>query len=316
MKKLLAMLILLLSFNQSWSQTTLTKNIIEELNKKNLSLPELIDYAKNNIANDIERARFFYHWISNNIEYDFEVKDRLDSSIYTEEDYINNTNPNKVFERKKAVCAGYSELFKWFMLELNIETVIVSGYIRHLTNPYVEPELDQSFSHAWNVSKINDQWLIIDTTWAQQFETNVPDFYFNISPKNAIITHFPSDNKWQLLEKPLTLTEFNASQYLDPLYFLTGFSEKPSLKQDEKFYYFVYKNNPNKNWLVRLQFGTDSINYQSVLGIEVIKQDGYTYYKFDKKQIPEKTAFKVDLNNFNEEEQTFTLYENIILFKI
>ena len=100
------------------------------------------------------------------------------------------------------------------------------------------------------------------------------------------------------------------------MYFLAGFTEKPSLKEDGNFYYFVYKNNPNRNWLVRLGYGTDSINYEPVPRIQVINQDGYTYYKFDKKLIPNKAAFKVDLNDFNEEKQTMVLYENIILFRI
>lgn len=202
------------------------------------------------------------------------------------------------------------------MDEMGIENEIIDGHIRHITNQTVEPDLDTGFSHAWNAIRINDTWLIVDSTWAKQFETNVPDYYFDITPEKLIISHFPSESKWQLLEKPLSLEEFNNSQYIDPLYYLTGFTEKPSLKQDEDFYYFVWKNNPNRNWMIRLGYGTDSINYEPVPGIEVINQDGYTYYKFQKELIPKKAAFKVDLNNFNQEQQTMTLYENIILFRI
>lgn len=297
-------------------QTKTAKELVEELADKNLLMEELTNYAKNNINNNKERARFFYYWISKNIQYDYEMLDRLKKESWTNEDSNHNANPFLVFEKRSAVCGGYSVLYKWFMDKMEIENEIILGHIRHITNQTVEPDLDTGFGHAWNALRINDSWLIVDSTWAKQFETNVPDFYFDISPENAIITHYPSENKWQLLEKPMSLEEFNNSQYIDPLYFLTGFTEKPSLKQDEKFYYFVYKNNPNRNWLVRLGFGTDSINYEPVPGIDVIEQDGYTYYRFDKKHISEKAAFKVDLNNFNEKEQTFTLYENIILFKI
>jgi len=293
-----------------------TKEIAEGLNSDDLLMSDIADFAKSNFTDDLEVAEFFYHWISANIEYDYEVKNRHEEGLYTKEDNDNNYSPYIVFERRKAVCEGYSQLFNWFMLELDIETLVIGGHIRHFTNPIVEPELDQKFSHAWNVSKINGEWKIIDTTWSEQFQTYVPDFYFDISPENAIITHYPSEEKWQLLEKPLSLDEFNSSQYIDPLYFLTGFTEKPSLKEDENFYYFVYKNNPNRNWLVRLGYGTDSLNYEPVPSIQVINQDGYTYYKFDKKLIPEKAAFKVDLNDFNEEKQTMAIYENIILFRI
>ncbi len=316
MKKILLILFLVVSTNFFWAQSKSTKEIAEGIVSDNLMMSDLTDLAKNNFSDDLEIARFFYYWISANIEYDHEAWDRITKGNHTEADSENNFNPYKIFERKKAVCEGYSQLFKWFMLELGIETLVVDGYVRHFTNPIIEPELDQNFSHAWNVSKIDGEWKIIDTTWSQQFQTYVPDFYFDISPENAIITHFPSEEKWQLLEKPLSLDEFNSSQYIDPLYFLTGFTEKPSLKEDGNFYYFVYKNNPNRNWLVRLGYGTDNINYEPVPSIQVINQDGYTYYKFDKKLIPEKAAFKVDLNDFNEEKQTMAIYENIILFRI
>jgi len=298
------------------AQTKAAKALVEELMDKNLLMVELTDYARNNINSDKERARFFYHWISENIQYDYEMLERHNKDGWTDEDVRHNESPFLVFEKRSAVCAGFSVLYKWFMDEMGIENEIIDGHIRHLTNQTVEPDLDTGFSHAWNAIRINDTWLIVDSTWAKQFETNVPDYYFDISPEKLIITHFPTESKWQLLEKPLSLKEFNNSQYIDPLYYLVGFTEKPSLKQDTDFYYFVWKDNPNKNWMIRLGFGTDSVNYEPVPGIEVINQDGYTYYKFDKKLIPEKAAFKVDLNDFNQKKQTMTIYENIILFRI
>jgi transglutaminase superfamily protein len=316
MKHLFPIIIFFLAINLSLAQTKSAKKMVEELVDKNLLMAELTDYARNNINNDKERARFFYYWISKNIQYDYEMLDRHRIDGWTDEDIKLNESPFLVFEKRSAVCAGYSVLYKWFMDEMGIENEIVDGHIRHITNQTVEPDLDRGFSHAWNAIKINNTWLIVDSTWAQQFETNVPDYYFDISPEKLIITHFPTETRWQLLEKPLSLEEFNNSQYIDPLYYLTGFTEKPSLKQDEDYFYFVWKNNPNRNWMIRLGYGTDSINYEPVPGIEVINQDGYTYYKFDKNLIPEKAAFKVDLNDFNQEKQTMTLYENIILFRI
>ncbi|NAY93453.1 hypothetical protein GTQ34_16195 [Muricauda sp. JGD-17] len=311
----LVLLITLLVFLQTWGQDS-PKDLAIRTSGMDLSMVELSEYAKSHFSDDYDKAKFFYHWINQNIEYEYEVLERHKNGIYTEEDNLYNTTPTIIFNRKKAVCQGYSELYKWFMESLDIETVIIDGYVRHFTNPYVEPESDAGFSHAWNAVKIGGEWLVVDTTWANQFVSNVPDYYFDIRPEKAIITHFPNDSDWQLLDKPLTLDEFNDSQYVDPLWFLTGFEDKPSLKEDENYYYFVYKQNPNRNWLVRLGFGTDSINYEPVPGIRVINQDGYTYYRFPKKQIPDNAAFKVDLNDFNEEKQTMMLYENIILFKI
>ncbi len=312
--RLLLPIIFILSIS-TYGQSSI-KDHASEASSRKLSIIELSEYSKNNFSSNYERAKFFYYWINQNIVYEYEVLERRRNGVYTDKDNLNNTDPKIIFNRRKAVCQGYSELYKKFMEDLDIETVIIDGYVRHFTNPYVEPDKDAGFSHTWNAIKIEGEWLIVDTTWANQFVSNIPDYYFDISPEKAIITHFPNDSDWQLLETPLTLDEFNDSQYIDPLWFLTGFEEKPSIKQDENYYYFFYKQNPNKNWLVRLGFGTDNINYEPVPKIRVINQDGFTYYRFEKNVVSKNTAFKVDLNSFNEEKQTMMLYKNIILFKI
>ena len=50
----------------------------------------------------------------------------------------------------------------------------------------------------------------------------------NIKPEFSIITHYPENDKWQLLEKPLTLEEFNNSQFIKPIWFKIGFTEIPN----------------------------------------------------------------------------------------
>ena len=63
-----------------------------------------------------------------------------------------------VLMKKRAVCEGYANTFKYLMDELNIPCVIVFG---NATNSSGETE-----AHAWNYVQLdNGQWYAIDTTW-------------------------------------------------------------------------------------------------------------------------------------------------------
>src|SRR5690606_6179033 len=148
---------------------------------------------------------FFYYWIGSNIEYDQQTLQKLINGTMTNQEFTRSQNEYEVFENKKGVCAGYANLFKWFMDEVDIETAIISGHIRDERNHYVELFKDDNFRQAWNAIKLNNECILVDSTWGTSNENTTSEFYFDMKPEWAIITHYPEDSKWQLLEKPLTL---------------------------------------------------------------------------------------------------------------
>ncbi len=44
-----------------------------------------------------------------------------------------------------------------------------------------------------------------------------------------ILVHYPEGSKWQLLKEPLTLEDFNNSQFVKPIWFMIGFDIKAIL---------------------------------------------------------------------------------------
>ena len=85
--------------------------------------------------------------------------------------------------------------------------------------------------HAWNAVKINGEWKLIDTTWAagyiddkKNFKVKTSDYYFFTPADQFVLAHFPLDNKWQLLEKPATLNQFEISALPRPDFFKYGFN--------------------------------------------------------------------------------------------
>ncbi len=315
MKRYLITIFLFLSIS-SFSQTNSIRDLAKEISNKNLKMSELVSFTNEKFTDSIDKAKFLYYWIGLNINYDYELfENRASSSVYHKE-YSYNYYPGQVFEKKKAVCFGYSKLYEWFMNELEIESTIISGYIRDQRNHYVELELDSDFSHAWNAIRLNGKWMLVDTTWGTSLNAEISDFYFDMEPERAIITHYPEKSTWQLLEKPLSLEEFNKSKFINPIWFKVGFSDIPKIKHDSEFYYFIFRSNPNENWLVNLLYSVDNKNFYKLRELNKIVQDGYTILRFYKSIIPKKTYFKVNLYELIGKVDYSLRYKDVINFKI
>lgn len=302
--------------NSVTSQTETLKLLLEKTNELNLDMWDLTTYAEENLKDKEALAKFFYYWISSNIHYDEETFSKSISGELSNEQFWELQDEYVVYENRKGVCAGYASLYKWFMDELEIEAVIITGHIRDPRNPYVNLN-DDNFRHGWNGVKLNDEWILVDTTWGNSNDPTQSEYYFNINPEWLIITHYPEQNKWQLLEKPLTLEKFNNSKYIKPVWFHLGFDAVPKLMADEEYYYFVYKK-PDTNWSVNLQYSSDNINFEHIRGIEPIAQDGMMYYRFKKEQITQKAFLKVGLTLLIEEEDGYSTiqHKDVINFKI
>lgn len=316
MTKTLSLLILLLTLS-SFSQTSEVESLLVETKNTNLDMWDLTDFVKDNLKSDEKLANFFYHWIGRNISYDHEGLAQVKKGKIPSDDFYARQDEYDVYESRKGVCAGYANLYKWFMDELDIEAVLIVGYIRDPRNHYLDLNEDKNFRHGWNAIKLNDEWKLIDTTWGNSNDPTQSEYYFDINPEWLIVTHYPEESKWQLLDQPLTLEEFNNSKYISPVWFHLGFTEEPKLMADDTYYYFVFKDF-DTDWSVNLQYSSDNINFDYINGIEPISQDGMTYYRFKKEQIEDEAYFKVELTLLIEEENGYSTqrYSDVINFKI
>ena len=298
-------------------QTESIKKLVEKTNELNLDMWDLTTYAEENIKDKEQLALFFYHWIGSNIKYDNDTFSQVISGTISNEDFWKSQEESVVYNNRKGVCAGYSKLYQWFLDWVDIEAVVISGHIRDYSNHYVELENDDDFRHAWNAIKLNGKWILVDTTWGNSNDSNQSEYYFDINPEWLIITHYPEKSDWQLLQKPITLEEFNNSKYVKPVWFHLGFDEVPKLMADEEYYYFVYKE-PDNDWSVNLQYSSDNINFDFIRDIKPIKQDGMVYYRFDKKQIEEQAFFKVGLTLLIQKDNQYSTikHTDVINFKI
>lgn len=107
---------------------------------------------------------------------------------------------------------------------------IIRGYAKWVDyNPGVKfnPDTDK---HTWNAVYINGTWGLVDANWGAMEVIKTPrklnyrldEYYFLPDPHHFICDHFPFDQQWQLLERPITLKEFENMPYIDPHFFTYG----------------------------------------------------------------------------------------------
>ncbi|MEM6514748.1 MAG: transglutaminase domain-containing protein [Bacteroidota bacterium] len=185
---------------------------------------------------DVDKVRAVYFWISNHIKYDYKSLSRKNKSQTYKDDteltLIQRRYAEKVLKRKLGVCEGYSQLMKFVLNELNIETKVITGYAKRF--PKEIGKIRNSTNHAWNAVKVDGKWQLIDATWSTATNANDPehvDFketYFFIAAKDLLKSHLPQEEKWQLLDKPMTKSEF----FYQPLFYEPYFNSGLELSEE------------------------------------------------------------------------------------
>ncbi|MFK7924170.1 MAG: transglutaminase domain-containing protein [Bacteroidia bacterium] len=150
------------------------------------------------------RAAFF--WIASNIKYDCNDLSKADK-------YKKSQKWPRTLADTSAICGGYANLLKAICDRMNIECEVIRGKSK---GGWSDLENRTTNSHAWNRVKLNGQWYLMDPTWAsgyiddktKSYKASFNPHYFLADPNLMILNHYPKETKWQLLESPVTYTEF------------------------------------------------------------------------------------------------------------
>ena len=161
-----------------------------------------------------------------------------------------------VFKLGKTVCSGYARLFRHFADNINLIAENIRGYAKGISDGTDTKKLEKKLdsNHEYNAVKLNNKWYLIDSTWGAghishgTFQKKLNPYYFCIALELLINSHYPINDNWQLLEKPLTYKEFLANLFLDSRFFEDGFYKvEPNQERNNfsigKQKLKLYKNN-------------------------------------------------------------------------
>jgi len=170
----------------------------------------LVEYFEEVTETDIEKARAIYVWLTDNIGYD----------VYSiNNDKYGDNSAAGVLRSKKSVCAGFAALYEYLGLKMGLDIRQVSGFSKGVGYEPGMSFIGTDSDHAWNMIKIDGEWRVFDATWGEghgKLDNNgklhsikeFDDNWFNISPEEAIFTHYPEDKSLLLLESNISLEDF------------------------------------------------------------------------------------------------------------
>ncbi|XP_047193470.1 lim and transglutaminase domain protein ltd-1 isoform X1 [Scophthalmus maximus] len=171
--------------------------------------------------NELDRLRAIWVWLCNNIEYD--VSGYLGRSEKL-------SSPEEVIAAGRGVCCGYSNLCTEMCREVDIECQEVPGHSKGIGYRQGQSLKNVRSDHLWNTVLLGGQWFLLDACWGagrvdvehESFVKRFDDFYFLADPEEFIDSHFPDEEKWQLLETPIPLEEFERRVFKTSAFFTMG----------------------------------------------------------------------------------------------
>ncbi len=233
--RIIFIVLLFLSFNSRAQDYTRVDTIVKNYPKKFNSTVDLANRISTDFNLDEEKVRAIYQWLSINVKYDkvnniFDIGDHR--IVYSSEqdmlrqiDYKRRKRIKNILNTNKAICLGYTQVFKAVCDHLDIQSEVILGYGK--TDFYQINSDDKYKNHAWNAVKIYNKWHLLDITWStlSHFKNfkHYNDYYFFVDPKELILTHFPVDNNWQLLENAVSKNEFFKTPIFYANYFIDNF---------------------------------------------------------------------------------------------
>ena len=169
------------------------------------SVEKLSVYLTSRWEGDRNKAYAIFRWLSFNVAYD------ADGFFGRTE--RKSGDAESVLRHRTAVCAGYANLFYVLGKAADLQVHTINGYAKGYG---FEPgQQIKDTNHAWNGVQVNGEWFICEPTWGAgylgadlMFHRSPDVSMFLMDPEYAICSHYPSDEQWQLLEKPISKEEF------------------------------------------------------------------------------------------------------------
>lgn len=190
---------------------------------------------------DEEKARAIFAWIAHNIAYDV----NLDESFCYSAD--------GTWKKRKGACQGYSLLYQELAKTVGLNCEYVSGYNKKNGYTY-KAALG---NHGWIVVHLsNGKNLLMDPTWGagntdmvkKTFEFDYKDAWFDVDPYYMIMSHYPSNSKFQYLSPIVNQDKFDTLPRVEP------YLEKCGISGRELYEFYLTHNKawyPQVNGMIR-----------------------------------------------------------------
>lgn len=163
-------------------------------------------YARD-ITNELEKARAIFLWLCS--------KDLAKLNF----DNVQKGSPEEILMNLQQGLTTYAVVFEILCSYAGLHCKTISGYAKGAEyKPGMKFGGEQG-QHSWNAVLVNGAWRLVDCHWAarrlvgkkvtpENVRYELDEYYFMPDPHQLIFTHFPDELGWQLLERSISLTDF------------------------------------------------------------------------------------------------------------
>lgn len=121
-------------------------------------------YVTKDAHNDEEKARKLYDWLGSRIAYDWDK-----ANNYEKQGIWKEQTPAETFDTRRGVCIDIARLYAVMARTAGLEVEVATGMGADGRGGFGP--------HAWNIVKINNEWIPLDATWASSGDWfNPPKF--------------------------------------------------------------------------------------------------------------------------------------------
>ena len=159
LKQSLIFIILFVSFNCKAQSYWELDSTIHFENYYTNNPQKIVEKLISKEDNEIEKFKKIFSWVVVNIKYD--VKQIKNNTPYEKKSI------SKILQRKKGLCGDYATLLDTLCHFAGITSVKVNGHARNLLSNVKDTIFTEN--HAWNAVKLNNQWFLVDATWASSY---------------------------------------------------------------------------------------------------------------------------------------------------
>ena len=223
----------------------LKMNILMVLQKKQYSLT------------DVESAFLIYKWISQNIKINCYYYYYNSHGIKKEE------LPIDIYDSGNGQPPTISSLFNLMCSYMNVKSDSIQGYYKTLNYSEYYTQFSEAV-HIWNYILIDNQTYLVDPTLGNgycddtTYYKSSSDFYFGTRPEILIKSHFPNDDKFQLLKEIITKAQWSSFVFRRYFFYLNGLK---TITPDSR--------NINIENIKKIVIDYDSSNYDIGVGVQL-----------------------------------------------
>ncbi|XP_042874319.1 kyphoscoliosis peptidase-like isoform X1 [Penaeus japonicus] len=184
---------------------------------------DLVRYLCGQVQEDLQRLRVIFRWVTDNIRYDWKFIDKPQTA-------------QEILSSRAGVSKDYVNLLMELCHLAGIRVKKIHGFAKghdFRIGRRFDPETDPP--HFWIAVFLYGSWRLLDPTFGAgyvdaqgRYHPHLQEHFFLTDPDQLIYTHFPYDqhelnyNRWQLLEAPISLEDFNALPKVMPGFWEVG----------------------------------------------------------------------------------------------